>query len=65
MRVLVTGSRGKVGRALVPRLQSAGYDVRATDLGLPSWDRPAPGEPADYWQADLTDAAAAYALARL
>ena len=48
----------------MPRLQSAGYDVRATDLGLPTWDRPAPGEPADYWQADLTDAAAAYALAR-
>jgi UDP-glucose 4-epimerase len=31
---------------------------------LPTWDRPAPDEPADYWQADLTDAGAASALAR-
>ena len=39
MRVLVTGARGKVGRALCPRLAEAGYDVRATDLGVPTWDR--------------------------
>ena len=64
MKVLVTGSRGKVGRALCPRLAAAGYDVRATDLALPTWDRVDPGEPEDYWQADLTDAGAAYALAR-
>ena len=64
MKVLVTGSRGKVGRALCPRLAAAGYDVRATDLALPTWDRADPGEPEDYWQADLTDAGAAYALAR-
>ncbi len=63
MRVLVTGSRGKVGRALCPRLTEAGYDVRATDLVIPTWDRVAAGEPEDYWQADLTDAGAAYALA--
>ena len=64
MKVLVTGSRGKVGRALCPRLAAAGYDVRATDLALPTWDRVDPGEPEDYWQADLTDAGTAYALAR-
>jgi len=64
MRVLVTGARGKVGRALCPRLAEAGFDVRATDLGLPTWDRIAPGEPDDYWQADLTDAGSAYALAQ-
>jgi UDP-glucose 4-epimerase len=64
MRVLVTGSRGKVGRALVPALQKAGYDVRATDLALPTWDRAEPGEPEDYWQVDLTDAGGAAAVAR-
>jgi len=62
MRVLVTGSRGKVGRALCPRLAEAGYDVRATDLATPTWDRVSAGEPEDYWQADLTDAGAAHAL---
>jgi len=36
--------------------------VRASDLTRPVWDRVAPGEPEDYWQADLTDAGAAYAL---
>jgi nucleoside-diphosphate-sugar epimerase len=64
MKVLVTGSRGKVGRALCPRLQAAGYEVRATDLAIPTWDRVAPGEPEDYWRADLTDAGSADALVR-
>ena len=62
MRVLVTGAHGKVGRALVPRLAAAGHDVRASDLTRPVWDRVDPGEPEDYWQADLTDAGAVYAL---
>jgi nucleoside-diphosphate-sugar epimerase len=64
VKVLVTGSRGKVGRALVPTLTRAGHDVRATDLALPTWDRIEPGEPEDYWQADLTDSGAAYAVVR-
>ena len=38
--------------------------MRATDLARPTWDRLDPGEPEDYWQADLTDAGSAYALAR-
>jgi nucleoside-diphosphate-sugar epimerase len=63
VKVLVTGAHGKVGRALVPRLAEAGHDVRATDLTRPVWDRVDPGEVEDYWQADLTDAGSAYALA--
>jgi UDP-glucose 4-epimerase len=62
MKVLVTGAHGKVGRALAPALEAAGHDVRASDLTRPNWDRPDPREPADYWQAELTDAGAVYAL---
>jgi UDP-glucose 4-epimerase len=64
VKVLVTGSRGKVGRAVCRRLEAAGHDVRATDLAVPNWDRVAPGEPEDYWQADLTDAGSADAVVR-
>jgi UDP-glucose 4-epimerase len=62
VKVLVTGAHGKVGRTLVPTLREAEYDVRATDLTRPSWDRVDPGEPEDYWQVDLTDAGAVYAV---
>lgn len=65
MKVLVTGAHGKVGRALVPTLMLAGHDVRATDLTRPDFDRIVdPNVAEDYWQADLTDAGACYALAR-
>jgi UDP-glucose 4-epimerase len=63
MRILVTGARGKVGRATVDALLAADHDVTASDLGAPVFERTEPGH-ADYVQADLTDAGQAYALVR-
>ncbi|MBA2441812.1 MAG: NAD(P)-dependent oxidoreductase [Rubrobacter sp.] len=63
MRVLVTGSRGKVGRAAVAALMEKGHDVRAVDVSPPVFERALPGEP-DYVQADLTDAGDAFAVVR-
>ena len=63
MRVLVTGARGKVGRAAVAALMRAGHDVRATDLFPPVFERPESGEP-EYVKADLTDAGDAFAVVR-
>lgn len=61
MKVLVTGARGKVGRAAVAALAAAGHEVMATDLARPRFERDDPGEPA-YWMADLSDAGDAFAL---
>jgi UDP-glucose 4-epimerase len=63
MKVLVTGARGKVGRAAVAALQAAGHEVVATDLARATFERAAEGEPA-YLQADLTDAGHADAVVR-
>jgi UDP-glucose 4-epimerase len=63
MRVLVTGARGKVGRAAVAALAEAGHDVRATDLLPPVFERPEEGEP-QYVRADLTEAGDAFAVVR-
>src|SRR5438034_648942 len=64
MRVLLTGARGKVGRAAVGALQRAGHDVTATDLAEPDFNTPDPGAPA-YVKAQLTDAGEPYALSKL
>jgi UDP-glucose 4-epimerase len=63
MRVLVTGSEGKVGRAAVTALMEAGHDVRATDLASPVFERPLEGEP-EYAQARLTESGDAFAVVR-
>jgi nucleoside-diphosphate-sugar epimerase len=39
-RVLVTGASGFIGRALVPALVTAGYEVRAAGRSTPSFARP-------------------------
>ena len=61
MRILVTGARGKVGRATVAACTEAGHDVTATDVSPPTFERPGARRPA-YVQADLTDAGDAYAV---
>lgn len=61
MKLLITGSGGKVGRATVDAAVAAGHKVTAVDLHRASFDRPEPGAPR-YQQADLTDAGAAFAL---
>lgn len=63
MKVLVTGARGKVGRAAVEALLDHGHDVVATDLMRPSFERKGQRD-VPYVMADLTDAGDAFAVAR-
>src|SRR5829696_902800 len=63
MKVLVTGSAGKVGRAAVKALMRKGHEVRATDIVPPVFERPEPGDP-EYIQADVSDAGDMFAVAR-
>ena len=63
MRILVTGSRGKVGSATVTALHDAGHEVTACDLGPAVFERAAPGAPS-YHQVELTRAGDAYTVVR-
>jgi nucleoside-diphosphate-sugar epimerase len=63
MRILVTGSRGKVGAATVTALHDAGHAVTACDLGTAVFERGEPGAPT-YQQADLTSPGDAFAVVR-
>lgn len=63
MKVLITGAHGKVGRATTQAMIDAGHEVVTTDLDRPSYERKPEGAPR-YIMADLTDAGAAYALAK-
>jgi nucleoside-diphosphate-sugar epimerase len=61
MKILVTGSRGKVGSATVTALDEAGHDVTAVDLGPAVFER---SSGPSYRQADLTNAGDAFAVVR-
>ena len=61
MKVVITGSRGKVGRAAVRAFVDAGHDVLGVDLLRPEFDTGAP-QVGRYQMADLTDAGSAYAV---
>lgn len=61
MKVLITGSRGKVGRAAVQAFVDAGHDVLGVDLVRPVFDAGVV-VPGRYQQADLTDAGSAYSV---
>jgi UDP-glucose 4-epimerase len=63
MRVLVTGARGKVGRATIAALIRVGHDVVGTDRIRPVYDV-ASDRTAPYVQANLCDAGEAYAVIR-
>ncbi len=58
--ILITGASGALGRQLTPRLATAGYTLRLTDI-VPFPDTLPPG--AGFTQADLMDAPAMVALA--
>ena len=65
--VLVTGACGKVGAHVVRALRGDASISRVftTDLARGLFDTPSEAQPAsaaEYWQADLTDAGAVYAL---
>jgi nucleoside-diphosphate-sugar epimerase len=63
VKVVITGARGKVGRAATKALLDAGHHVLATDLNRPGFERKEEGT-ARYQMADLTDAGEAFTVIR-
>src|SRR6202167_1229766 len=63
MKVVITGARGKVGRAATQALLDAGHEALATDLNRPIFDSEPEGS-ARYQMANLTDAGDAFAVIR-
>ncbi|MBA3431572.1 MAG: NAD(P)-dependent oxidoreductase [Actinobacteria bacterium] len=63
MKVTVTGSNGKVGRATVAALQDRGHDVTGVDVARPVFEGALPGEHR-YTQAELTDVGSCFAVVR-
>jgi UDP-glucose 4-epimerase len=61
VKVVVTGSRGKVGRAATQAFVDAGHDVLGVDLVRPVFDAGVV-VPGRYQMADLTDPGSAYAV---
>src|SRR3978361_1890191 len=55
MRMLVTGSRGRVGSRVVTAAQAAGHRVVASDLSAPAYGPPTGAGEAPYIRADLAD----------
>src|SRR3954447_7343013 len=62
MRILVTGAHGRVGAATIHELIEAGHDVTGCDLAPPVYEGGDRG--AHYIQADVSDAADAFAVVR-
>ena len=63
MQAIVTGGRGGIGRAVVDRLVSNGYDVVSADLA-PATEDDLSAEAVDHVVTDLTDEASVRAMVR-
>lgn len=63
MRLLITGSHGKVGRHVVRAAVAAGHFVVGVDLSRGIHDTPAAGDAQEYFRCDLAaDAASILSL---
>ena len=62
MKVLITGSQGKVGKHVVARCKQLGIETIGVDLARGEYDTYVASSawPQTYWQCDLSDAGAVY-----